>query len=87
MIVCCHIFAGTKCLNASIVFQVICNIFILLSFIVASLLSFVMCEILFNMCFRAKGEKHLPFFSHITKEIIVLHSLSNGFGVFTPLLR
>jgi hypothetical protein len=48
MIVCCNIFAGTRCLNASRLFQVI---FIFLTFIFVSLLSFVMCEILFNMRF------------------------------------
>jgi hypothetical protein len=51
MIVCCNIFGGTKCLNASRLFQVICNIFVLLTFIFAYLLSFVMCKISFNMCF------------------------------------
>jgi hypothetical protein len=35
-------------------------------------------EILFNMLFRAEGEKHLPFFSHITKESVYLH----GFTLF-----
>ena len=84
MIICCNTFGGTKCLNASRLFQAICNIFTLLLFF--ALLYFVMCKILSNMRFWAEGEKHLPIFSHMIKECVVLHSLRNVFRFFTLLV-
>jgi hypothetical protein len=60
MIICCNIFGGTKCLNASRLFQAICNIFTLLLFF--ALLYFVMCKILSNMRFEPKAKNTFPSF-------------------------